>query len=170
VNLDIIARLVQILKESPELGAIEVRRGLFGAWSSVRVARAGHANAGPGGTEHVVVTQRAPGGPPAGAPPAASPPREQPPALAPAAGAASPLLEIKSPMVGTFYSAPKPGADPYVKVGSRVQPGQMVCIIEAMKIMNEIESEVTGVIKEVAMESGQPVEFGQTLFRVDPNG
>jgi acetyl-CoA carboxylase biotin carboxyl carrier protein len=73
-------------------------------------------------------------------------------------------------MVGTFYAAPEPGAAPYVKVGTRVTPGQVVCIIEAMKIMNEIESEVQGTIKEVCLESAQPVEFGQTLFRVDPYG
>src|SRR2546422_556266 len=79
------------------------------------------------------------------------------------------LVEIKSPMVGTFYSAPEPGAEPYVKVGTRVAAGQVVCIIEAMKIMNEIESEVTGVIREALLENAQPVEFGQALFRVDPH-
>jgi len=73
-------------------------------------------------------------------------------------------------MVGTFYSAPEPGAQPYVKVGSRVNVGQVVCIIEAMKIMNEIESEVAGVVKEVNVQNAQPVEFGQVLYRVDPNG
>jgi acetyl-CoA carboxylase biotin carboxyl carrier protein len=73
-------------------------------------------------------------------------------------------------MVGTFYSAPEPGADPYVKAGSRVATGQVVCIIEAMKIMNEIESELHGVIREVCVENTQPVEFGQVLYRVDPNG
>jgi len=70
-------------------------------------------------------------------------------------------------MVGTFYAAPEPGAEPYAKVGSRVSPGQVVCIIEAMKIMNEIESEVSGLIREVLVENAQPVEFGQPLFRVD---
>jgi acetyl-CoA carboxylase biotin carboxyl carrier protein len=155
MNLDIIARLVQILRESPELGAIEVRRGLFGAWSVVRVSKAGHAM--PGG-EPVVVTRSAPPSGPAASPSPAEPARP------------SALLEIKSPMVGTFYGAPEPGAEPYVKVGSRVTPGQMVCIIEAMKIMNEIESEVAGVIREVLVENSQPVEFGQTLFRVDPHG
>jgi acetyl-CoA carboxylase biotin carboxyl carrier protein len=73
-------------------------------------------------------------------------------------------------MVGTFYQSPEPGAEPYVKVGSRVTVGQVVCIIEAMKIMNEIESEVAGVIRDVAVQNAQPVEFGQVLFRVDPNG
>ena len=162
MNLDIVTRLVQILKDAPEVGAIEIRRGLFGVWSSVRVSKAGH-NAG-----HVVVAQ------PAGTLPAFPVPRpgeggrgmgEGPPAAP-----ASPLLEIKSPMVGTFYSAPEPGAEPYVKVGSRVSSGQVVCIIEAMKIMNEIESELHGVIREVAVENTQPVEFGQVLYRVDPNG
>jgi acetyl-CoA carboxylase biotin carboxyl carrier protein len=72
-------------------------------------------------------------------------------------------------MVGTFYRSPEPGPEAYVKAGSRVAPGQVVCIIEAMKIMNEIESEVAGVVKEVLLENAQPVEFGQVLFRVDPN-
>jgi acetyl-CoA carboxylase biotin carboxyl carrier protein len=72
-------------------------------------------------------------------------------------------------MVGTFYRAPEPGAEPYVKPGSRVTSGQTLCIIEAMKIMNELESEVSGVVREVLVEDAQPVEFGQVLFRVDPN-
>jgi acetyl-CoA carboxylase biotin carboxyl carrier protein len=78
--------------------------------------------------------------------------------------------EVKSPMVGTFYSAPEPGAKPYVSVGSRVSKGQILCIIEAMKIMNEIESEVTGIVTEVLATDAQPVEYGQPLFRIDPNG
>jgi acetyl-CoA carboxylase biotin carboxyl carrier protein len=78
--------------------------------------------------------------------------------------------EVKSPMVGTFYSAPEPGAKPYVAVGSRVTKGQILCIIEAMKIMNEIESEVAGVVTEVLASDAQPVEYGQPLFRIDPNG
>jgi acetyl-CoA carboxylase biotin carboxyl carrier protein len=78
--------------------------------------------------------------------------------------------EVKSPMVGTFYGAPEPGAKPYVSVGSRVSKGQILCIIEAMKIMNEIESEVAGVVTEVLASDAQPVEYGQPLFRIDPNG
>jgi acetyl-CoA carboxylase biotin carboxyl carrier protein len=73
-------------------------------------------------------------------------------------------------MVGTFYKSPEPGADPYVKAGTRVSPGQTVCIIEAMKIMNEIEAEIAGVVREILVDDAQPVEFGQVLFRVDPNG
>ncbi|HEX4574333.1 MAG TPA: acetyl-CoA carboxylase biotin carboxyl carrier protein [Gemmatimonadales bacterium] len=169
MNLDILARLVQFLKDAPELGAIEVRRGLFGAWSSIRVSKAGHMGNAGGSVAHVVVAQApapgAPGGGAAGGPTAAGAGG----AAAGAPAAAPQLLEIKSPMVGTFYSAPEPGAAPYVKVGNRVSSGQVVCIIEAMKIMNEIESDVTGVIREVLVENAQPVEFGQPLYRVDPH-
>ncbi|HVH08951.1 MAG TPA: acetyl-CoA carboxylase biotin carboxyl carrier protein [Gemmatimonadales bacterium] len=183
MNLDIIAQLVQILKEAPELGTIEVRRGLFGAWSTVRVSKAAHQGNADSGTHHVVVSASGVGGGVGG---------HLGPGGAGAAGAsgasaggvgvegggarrepappATQLLEIKSPMVGTFYSAPEPGAEPYVKAGSRVSSGLVVCIIEAMKIMNEIESEVGGVIREVLVENAQPVEFGQALFRVDPHG
>lgn len=92
------------------------------------------------------------------------------PAAAPATEKASNLLEIKSPMVGTYYRSPEPGAEPYLKAGTRVTPGQTLCIIEAMKIMNELESEVSGVVRDILVEDAQPVEFGQVLFRVDPNG
>ena len=79
-------------------------------------------------------------------------------------------LEVKSPMVGTFYKSAEPGAKAYVSVGDRVAKGQIVCIIEAMKIMNEIESEYAGVVREVLVEDSQPVEYGQVLFKIDPNG
>jgi acetyl-CoA carboxylase biotin carboxyl carrier protein len=79
-------------------------------------------------------------------------------------------IEVKSPMVGTFYGAPEPGAKPYVSVGTRVSKGQTLCIIEAMKIMNEIESEVAGVVTEVLASDAQPVEYGQALYRIDANG
>jgi acetyl-CoA carboxylase, biotin carboxyl carrier protein len=88
------------------------------------------------------------------------------PAPAPAAPAASNLKEITSPMVGTFYSAPSPDAPPYVEVGQTVTPDTVVCIVEAMKVMNEIKAEVAGVIAEVVAENGKPVQFGQVLFRV----
>jgi acetyl-CoA carboxylase biotin carboxyl carrier protein len=79
-------------------------------------------------------------------------------------------LEVKSPMVGTYYGAPEPGARPYVAAGARIEKGQVLCIIEAMKIMNEIESEFSGVVKEVCVQDAHPVEYGQVLFRIDPNG
>lgn len=76
------------------------------------------------------------------------------------------LVEIKSPMVGTFYAAPSPDSEPYVQPGSHVNPDTTVCIVEAMKIMNEIKAEVSGTIAQVCVKNGQPVEFGQTLFKV----
>lgn len=79
-------------------------------------------------------------------------------------------LEVKSPMVGTYYKSPEPGGKAYVAVGDRVSKGQIVCIIEAMKIMNEIESEYSGVIREILVQDAQPVEYGQVLFKIDPNG
>ena len=76
-------------------------------------------------------------------------------------------FEIEAPMVGTMYRAPSPGAPPFVEVGSRISAGDVVCIIEAMKILNQIESEVSGVVREIPVENGQPVEFGQTLMIVE---
>ena len=78
------------------------------------------------------------------------------------------LLPIESPMVGTFYRAPAPGADLYVKEGDFIQKGSVVCIVEAMKLMNEIEADVAGRVMKVMVENGQPVEFGQSLFLVEP--
>ncbi|MDG1483019.1 MAG: acetyl-CoA carboxylase biotin carboxyl carrier protein [Myxococcota bacterium] len=83
--------------------------------------------------------------------------------------AAAPQVEgtiIKSPMVGTFYTSAKPGEPPLVTVGSRISEGQALCIIEAMKLFNELESEISGVVAEVLVENAQPVQFGQPLFRI----
>ncbi len=91
------------------------------------------------------------------------------PVSAPTAGKSTGGKEIKSPMVGTFYTSPEPAAPPFVEVGQRVKKGQTVCIIEAMKLMNEIESEYDGVVKERLVENAQPVEFGQILFTVEPS-
>lgn len=78
------------------------------------------------------------------------------------------VKEIKSPMVGTFYRSPSPEAAPFVEIGQTVEIGQVVCIVEAMKLMNEIKSEVRGKVIEVAVENAEPVEFGQTLYIVEP--
>ena len=83
--------------------------------------------------------------------------------------AASNWVEIKSPMVGTFYRSPSPEAPSYVEIGSRVTKGQTLCILEAMKLMNELESDHSGVIREIAVENGQPVEYGQVLYRLEPD-
>ena len=102
------------------------------------------------------------------APPAAPPPAAAAPVAAPAAEAkaAAPGKEIVSPMVGTFYLAPSPESPPFVTVGQEVTPDTVVCIIEAMKVMNEIKAEVAGTVTEIAAENGQPVQFGQALFRL----
>jgi acetyl-CoA carboxylase biotin carboxyl carrier protein len=89
-------------------------------------------------------------------------------AAAPAPAAKSNLQEIKSPMVGTFYRSPAPEAPAYVEVGSKVSRGQTLCILEAMKLMNELEADVAGTIREVCVDNGEPVEYGQVLFRIEP--
>jgi acetyl-CoA carboxylase biotin carboxyl carrier protein len=155
-DLKELAQLIQLLRESPEIGSIEVS-GRFG--KRLVVTR----NA----SRPAVSTEPAPPAPVEVAGPS-RPAADG--ARAPAAAPSATLKEIKSPMVGTFYSAPEPGADPYVKAGSRIAAGQTVCIIEAMKIMNEIEAEFGGVIREIAVENAQAVEFGQVLFRVEPHG
>jgi acetyl-CoA carboxylase biotin carboxyl carrier protein len=156
IELEDVQGLAQLLRESPEIGSIEIK-GWFGTG--------------------VVITRTSTTPTLAPAPlmahpmaPASAPAPEAEPREAPRAAQSSPLKEIKSPMVGTFYMAPEPGADPYVKVGGRITPGQTVCIIEAMKIMNEIEAEVSGAVREILVEDAQPVEYGQVLFRVDPHG
>lgn len=102
-----------------------------------------------------VVTPAAPATPAASAPQAAA-----------AEAAPSDLIEIKAPMVGTFYSTPSPDSDDYVEVGSKVTPSTVVCVIEAMKVMNEIKAETEGTIAEICIESGHAVEYGTVLFRV----
>jgi len=138
-----IQELVQIMREE-DLAEIEVRK-LF---SAVRVRRPGgeavHASA-----------------PVSAAPVAASDDHKA------ASAAAADLVPIKSPMVGTFYRSPAPDADPYVEENSTIDVGQTVCIVEAMKLMNEIESDVKGRITSILVENAQPVEYGQVLFLVE---
>ena len=90
------------------------------------------------------------------------------PSLVPEAAAKAGGVEIKSPMVGTFYRAPAPEAPSFIEVGQEIQPGQVLCIVEAMKLMNEIKSEVKGRITKILVENAQPIEFGQVLFLVEP--
>ncbi|MBD1193904.1 acetyl-CoA carboxylase biotin carboxyl carrier protein [Vulcanococcus sp. Clear-D1] len=111
-----------------------------------------------------VVMQAAPAAMPA---PAAAP--AMPSAAPPAAPAVrGDLVEITAPMVATFYRAPSPGDPAFVELGARINVGQTVCILEAMKLMNELESEVSGEVVEILVENGTPVEFGQVLMRVKP--
>jgi acetyl-CoA carboxylase biotin carboxyl carrier protein len=99
------------------------------------------------------------------APPVVAGPQVTAPATVTAAAAAEPEGHVvKSPMVGTFYRAPSPNAQAFVEVGSQIKEGETLCIIEAMKLLNEIESDKTGVVKAILIENGQPVEFGEPLF------
>ncbi|CAN5254183.1 hypothetical protein BH23GEM4_BH23GEM4_07720 [soil metagenome] len=104
------------------------------------------------------------------APPAAASPPPAAEGEKPTAAATEPdLVEVKSPMVGTFYAAPAPEAPPYVEVGSRVVKGQTLCILEAMKLMNELEAELAGTVREVHVANAEPVEYEQVLFQIDPD-
>ena len=114
------------------------------------------------GDDRVKIVNRVGAAPVAAAAPAVAPAVAAEPAAAPVA--AEDTRTINSPMVGTFYRAPSPGAKPFADVGQKVKAGDTVCIIEAMKLLNEIETEYDGVIKEILVENGQPVEFGQPLF------
>ena len=159
IDLRDVRRLAALLREQPEIGSIELK-GLFG--TGVVITRTSHG-----------VASSAPAAPMYQLPVAAPAPMAAlPPAGSDSAPAALPstLKEVRSPLVGTLYFHPEPGAEPYVRIGSRVTAGQTVCIIEAMKIMNEIEAEVSGIVREIGVEDSSPVEYGQVLFRVDPNG
>ncbi|MFI5185061.1 MAG: acetyl-CoA carboxylase biotin carboxyl carrier protein, partial [Vicinamibacteria bacterium] len=90
------------------------------------------------------------------------------PAAEPAGGEEVGLVQVKSPIVGTFYRSPDPASPPFVSVGDRIRVGQVLCIIEAMKLMNEIEAEVAGEVLKVFHESGQPVQYGEPLFAIRP--
>jgi acetyl-CoA carboxylase biotin carboxyl carrier protein len=126
------------------------------------------------GEEKVRICRQAPGGGPMIM---AAPGMQAMPYGAPAAPAAAPAVpapppepkghQLKSPMVGTFYRAPSPGAPPFVEIGQQVTKGQTLCIIEAMKLLNEIESDVSGTVKAILVENGQPVEYGQPLFTIE---
>ena len=149
INLEEINKLIDLTIEKG-ISELEIERPGF----RVKIARhggvvAGSSHAAGDTLPHVVVH---------------SPPR--PPSAAEAA--AEEFYVVRSPMVGTFYSAPAQGADAYVRVGDRVQTGQVLCIIEAMKLMNEIESEVSGEIVKCYVENGQPVEYGEPLFDLRP--
>lgn len=147
-----IKRLIELLEESG-INEIEIREGE----ESVRISR-GSSYAPPTVQQYAV---------PAAAPIAPAPA----PANAAPADASEPAVPaghvVRSPMVGTFYRAPSPGAKPFVEVGTRVKVGDPLCIIEAMKMLNQIEADKDGVVKAVLVENGQPVEFDQPLFVVE---
>lgn len=160
IDAEFVERLIRAVDESG-IDTVEIRRG----GTRVRISKT---------PPPAPVRTEAQAGPVAGA--------VEPPASGDGASAASTvagdssageqpattLIEIKSPMVGTFYRAGAPGAPPYVDTGQRISEGDTLCIIEAMKLMNEFESDISGTIEEILVEDGEPVEYGQVLFRVAP--
>ncbi|MEX2529083.1 MAG: acetyl-CoA carboxylase biotin carboxyl carrier protein [Gemmatimonadota bacterium] len=158
MDLDFLERLIRTVDESG-IDSIEIERG----GTRIRVAKSptGTVMAGPPQGSYYAAPPSAPAPSPGGVTEAASADS------APLPEAAPKLREITSPMVGTFYRSPNPEAPPYVEVGSSVGKGDTLCIIEAMKLMNELEAEVEGVIAEICVENGDPVEYGQVLFRLE---
>jgi acetyl-CoA carboxylase biotin carboxyl carrier protein len=148
MTIEEIKELLRIFNESG-VGELELQRGE----NRLRIRRAGTQQ------EYVVA--------PPTPPPAAGPPA-RPSAPPKAPDAESGQVLVKSPIVGTYYDAPAPGAAPFVRVGDPVEPGQVLCIIESMKLMNEIEAEVAGAIAAKLVENGHPVEYGEALFSIRP--
>jgi acetyl-CoA carboxylase biotin carboxyl carrier protein len=157
MDLNYVRKLVKLLSESA-VDEIEIEE----EGKKIRVAK----------NPHAVPVHPAPYAPQAGTPP--GPGMSLPQSSLPDAGAPPvppvatvPFHEIKSPIVGTYYRSPAPDAAPFIQVGSVIRPGAVLCIIEAMKLMNEIEADVAGKIVKIMVENGQPVEYDQTLFLVE---
>ena len=162
MDVEKIRRLIKLVEES-NVDSLEIRPFLRTA-IKITKSRPGNHNGSPTETEATLLeipsSAPVPGLNPAGSPVAAGPPVAAP----------SNLIEVTAPMVGTFYRAPAPDAPPFVEVGQTIKPGDVLCIIEAMKLMNEIEAEHKGRIVEIRVENAHPVEFGQVLFTLDPTG
>jgi acetyl-CoA carboxylase biotin carboxyl carrier protein len=154
MDLNYVRKLVKLLSESA-VDEIEIEE----EGKKIRVAKNPH----PAPVYHGQFASPSALSPPAGVPaPQASLPDSAPPPVP-----AAKLHEIRSPIVGTFYRSPAPDAAPFVQVGSVIRPGAVLCIVEAMKLMNEIEADVDGKIVKVMVENGQPVEYDQTLFLIE---
>lgn len=155
MNESTIRRLIKIVEES-DIESLEVSR----FFRKIRITKKLSTN-GTGDASTIVVNAKpqAAASTPVAPPPSTATPKDT-----------SGLIEVNSPMVGTFYRSPSPDADPFVQVGTRVNAGDTICIVEAMKLMNEIEAEISGTIKEASVENGEPVEYGQVLFLIDPKG
>jgi len=157
MDLNYVRKLVKLLSDSA-VDEIEIEE----EGKKVRVAKNPH----PAPVYQAPFPSQGAPPPPPGSPPPQPPPAEPGTAPPPAAAQAA-LHEIKSPIVGTFYRSPAPDAAPFVQVGSVIRPGSVLCIVEAMKLMNEIEADVDGKIAKIMVENGQPVEYDQTLFLVE---
>ena len=164
IDLEFIQGLIQAIDESG-IDSLEITR----AGTRIRVSKTppppSAVNSGASIPTQMFTVPQA-------APPAAPAPAQGAAAGAPAAAAAPErdenVVEITSPMVGTFYRSPSPEAPPYVEIGSQVRKGQTLCILEAMKLMNELEAEIDGTIRAILVENTDPVEFGQALFLIEP--
>ena len=158
IDLDFLERLIQAIDQS-SIDSIEIERG----GTRVRIGKTPPqtVTAAPLPASAAAAPAAVPAAP-AGGP--VAPAGEEPEVAVP-----SNLVDVPSPMVGTFYRAPAPDAPPYVDVGARVGEGDTLCIIEAMKLMNELEAELSGTIAEICVENAEPVEYGQVLFRIDPS-
>jgi acetyl-CoA carboxylase biotin carboxyl carrier protein len=155
MDLKDIKAIVDLMKKN-SISEFELEKGQE---FKIRLKRS--ANGGSHGVEEIPTPIYLPPGTPV-------PTQIATPAAQGSSGAASNEIEIKSPMVGTFYRAPSPEAANYVEIGAEVHPDTVVCIIEAMKVMNEIKAEVRGVITQLLVENAKPVEFGQPLFKIRP--
>lgn len=166
MNQKELKELIEFLIEK-DIAEFELERGDV----KVKVKRAGESAAPAADPRYFAVhpSSLAPQimAPPAPAAPAAAAPNA-PTAKEPAAASRAGLHVVKSPIVGTFYESPSPGSPPFVKNGDKVTAGQVLCIVEAMKLMNEIEADVTGEIVERLVNNGQPIEYGQELFSIRP--
>lgn len=165
MNEKYIRQLIRLVEES-DIESLEVSS--WGRRVKITQRLTGSAN---GNSEHPAVIQQVA---PASSltPPSLQPAPEQPtaaPEAPPVAEDTGHLVPIKSPMVGTFYASPAPDADQYVTLNQKITVGQVVCIVEAMKLMNEIESEVSGRVAKIAVQNSEPVEFGQALFLIEPD-
>lgn len=173
IDLAFLKSLIEAV-ESSDIDTLEISRW---AWhTKIRISKSPQYGLGGNSLGSAPVTYRVESSSPAAPPMPRSGARTATPEEASAgegqsqeAPPKSDLADVTSPMVGTFYRAPAPDADPYVEVGDRVKVGQTLCILEAMKLMNELESEVAGTVADILVENAEPVEYGQILFRIKPD-
>ncbi len=160
IDIELLQALIRLVDES-SLDSLEIEHGE----TRIRLAKSpGGGTADPHAMPAAASQPQAHQPESPSAPEAAAASESAPQPEPPAAN----LVEVTSPMVGTFYRAPSPEAEPYVEVGSSVAPGDVLCVIEAMKLMNELECEVAGRIVEICADNAEPVDFGQLLFCIDP--
>lgn len=165
MNLNEIKQLIKIFEKS-KIGELEIVEENH----KIRMSRGNQAVQNPTGVNGGSTTYILPPGAPGqsqNAEPMQSPPPAEAPAKPQETQATNNYHEVRAPMVGTFYRSPAPDADPYVDVGDSVSTGQTICIIEAMKLMNEIQSEINGKVVDVLVENAQPVEYNQLLFLIE---